>query len=189
MLRKRKREPSYFDSPTRSFVFSEFDKDGVPQRPRKQRRLRLSPSFNPEREKANVTLTWPGISSTEMSSMSGTDAAVEGRTVANDVIAGIPNQLSLYAAEGPQGPFVAPKGFQDCLHFALGPFPTTAKHLRTIDFTRFPSTRRRFQFPGSTQLQPRESNPNLSTVKLSDKIGVASGDVLKIQRHKYRDAF
>lgn len=172
ILRKRKREPAYFDSPTRSFVFSEFDKDGVPQRPRKQRRLRLSPSFT-EREKENMALkAWSGTSNDDMSFMSDANATVEGWTVENVGIADSPNQLSLYA-EGLQGPFVATKGSQDRL---LDPFQITAKHLRTIDFTRSLPTRRRFQFPDSTQLQPRDCNLNSSTVKLSDRVGVASGD-------------
>ena len=49
--RKRGREQTYFDSPSGSFVFSEFDKDGLPRRPRKIRKLRLDPLFSPDNEK------------------------------------------------------------------------------------------------------------------------------------------
>ncbi|KAF8555857.1 hypothetical protein OG21DRAFT_1507221 [Imleria badia] len=48
MPRKRKREQAYFDSPSGSLVFSGFDKDGMPRRPRKLRKLRFDPSFSPE---------------------------------------------------------------------------------------------------------------------------------------------
>lgn len=48
MPRKRKREQAYFDSPSGSLVFSGFDKDGMPRRPKKQRKLRFDPSFSPD---------------------------------------------------------------------------------------------------------------------------------------------
>ena len=48
MPRKRKREQAYFDSPSGSLVFSGFDKDGIPRRPKKLRKLRFDPSFTPE---------------------------------------------------------------------------------------------------------------------------------------------
>ncbi|KAG9313225.1 hypothetical protein JVU11DRAFT_6685 [Chiua virens] len=47
MPRKRKREQVYFDSPSGSLIFSGFDKDGMPRRPRKLRKLRFDPSFSP----------------------------------------------------------------------------------------------------------------------------------------------
>ncbi|KIK91022.1 hypothetical protein PAXRUDRAFT_652178 [Paxillus rubicundulus Ve08.2h10] len=68
VLQKRKRERTYFDSPTGSLIFSEFDRDGNPRRPRKQRRLRFDPSFSPEGGKsANVAKRVSGLELPEAS--------------------------------------------------------------------------------------------------------------------------
>ncbi|KAL4072879.1 hypothetical protein V8B97DRAFT_270552 [Scleroderma yunnanense] len=177
-LQKRKREPCYFDSPSRSLVFSEFDKDGLPRRPRKQRRLRFIRSFTPIHDKENMSLTWADISNHGFPLVPATDDPVKDWAVKNDVIVGMPIQPSLSAAEGPARPTTT-KSFPFS-HFTSGPAKSSAitKRVHTIDFTRLAATDT-FQFPG-IQLQPHD--PNI--VKQSNRIGMMSGDLISNRQRK-----
>ena len=116
------------------------------------------------------------------------NATVGECIVEKNSVAGILNQPSFSAAEGPGSPFVTTKAFKDCSHFTCGQFPTIAEHVRMVDFIRSSTTHKRFQFPHA-QLQFQPCKPSLSIVKLSDKIGAGSGDVTKIQCHQYCNLF
>ena len=116
------------------------------------------------------------------------NATVGECIVEKNSVAGVLKQPSFSAAEGPGSPFVATKASKDCLRFACGQFPTIAERVRMVDFIRSSTTHRRFQLPHA-QLQFQACKPSSSIVKLSDKIGVGSGDVTKIQCHQYCNLF
>ncbi|KAI6130237.1 hypothetical protein EDD17DRAFT_1755009 [Pisolithus thermaeus] len=185
---KRKREPAYFDSPSGCYILSEFDKDGVPRRPRKLRKLRFEPSFTPKYDRLNNTpqLICHHHPSDDFNpfvtdvNASAKDRQADDRTVAN-VAAGRPpllnsaDQTSTSKAGGHETS-AAP----DHLSFSVDRIHCISpkqKPVRTIDFTRLPTAPRRSRFPG---FDGRSDNPGqlLSINKLSDKIGATSNDAV-----------
>ncbi|KAI6023783.1 hypothetical protein BKA83DRAFT_3481764 [Pisolithus microcarpus] len=99
---KRKRESAYFDSPSGCYILSEFDKDGIPRRPRKLRKLRFEPSFTPKHDRLSNTPQLichhhpsddfnPFVT---IANTSAKDQQTDDRTVANvDLEASYPSQL------------------------------------------------------------------------------------------------
>ncbi|KAI6112912.1 hypothetical protein F5141DRAFT_1273025 [Pisolithus sp. B1] len=185
---KRKRESAYFDSPSGCYILSEFDKDGIPRRPRKLRKLRFEPSFTPKCDRLNNTpqLICHHHPSDDFNpfvtdaNASAKDRQADDRTVAN-VAAGRPpllnsaDQISTSKA-GSHETSAAP----DHLYLSVDRthcISPKQKPVRTIDFTRLPTAPRRSRFPG---FDGRSGNPGqlLSINKLSDKIGATSNNAV-----------
>ncbi|KAG8221125.1 hypothetical protein J3R82DRAFT_2655 [Butyriboletus roseoflavus] len=171
MRRKRKREQAYFDSPSGSFVFSGFDKDGMPRRPRKLRKLRFNPSFSPKggrsgREtKQGSALDWlrdPHEASRGDDVFSGEHSQ---HTVA-DTLRGPSHMTPVRSPDPP-----------DRLPACGSPSATYRRHsidehlskpTRTIDFTNLPPPTRRWRFPQANATNSGDTGMILSVVKPTD---------------------
>ncbi|KIJ65460.1 hypothetical protein HYDPIDRAFT_167150 [Hydnomerulius pinastri MD-312] len=152
--RKRKREQAYFDSPSGSLVFSGFDKDGVPRRPKKQRMLRFDPSFTPEGTKPNKKAKGATRSSLpDNHDPFGDDGTKTGNILVQNVFVSdsitaeappeskepIPNHSTTNQPSSTNGAHTKSLTFDsDFPSQALGPQPEKREIVRTIDFTNLP---------------------------------------------------
>lgn len=185
---KRKRESAYFDSPSGCYILSEFDKDGIPRRPRKLRKLRFEPSFTPKHDRLSNTPQLichhhpsddfnPFVT---IANTSAKDQQTDDRTVANVAARPPPllnsaDQVSTYKAGGRERS-AAP----DHSYFSVDRTYRVSpkqKPVRSIDFTRLPTAPRRSRFPG---FDWRSGKPVqfLSIDKFSDKIGATSNSAV-----------
>ncbi|KAI6023331.1 hypothetical protein EDC04DRAFT_3143514 [Pisolithus marmoratus] len=196
---KRKRESAYFDSPSGCYVFSEFDKDGIPRRPRKLRKLRFEPSFTPNHDKLNSTPQlichhhpsddfnpFITIGNTSAKNQQLDDHAVASVAVGPPRVSNSADQVSSFQAVQAHEASAAPD--HSCFSVnrihRISPKP---KPVRTIDFTRLPTARRRSRFPGF-DLRSGNLNRPLSINKLSDKIG-ATSDIAVVNSNTSNTAF
>ena len=180
MPRKRKREQAYFDSPSGSLVFSGFDKDGLPRRPRKLRKLRFDPSFSPEGGRSGkeamrrAGLYWLGDHHHDSRS---DDEFSEGHGQRGEArVLSLGHTTPVRAPDTPDTPVVY-GGLTDIL---LEPAPLSspvvstdlqkkAPPVRTIDFTNLPQPTRRWRFPdGAGATRSRRTDMLLSITKDTD---------------------
>ncbi|KIK23590.1 hypothetical protein PISMIDRAFT_23361 [Pisolithus microcarpus 441] len=185
---KRKRESAYFDSPSGCYILSEFDKDGIPRRPRKLRKLRFEPSFTPKHDRLSNTPQLichhhpsddfnPFVT---IANTSAKDQQTDDRTVANvtarpPTLLNSADQISTFKARAHETS-AAP----DHLYFSVDRTYRVSpkqKPVRSIDFTRLPTAPRRSRLPG---FDWRSGKPYqlLSINKFSDKIGATSNNAV-----------
>lgn len=186
---KRKRESAYFDSPSGCYIFSEFDKDGIPRRPRKLRKLRFKPSFTPRHDNTpqlichdhpsddfNPFLT---VANTSAKVCQIDDHAVANATVGPPSFSNSAHQSSTSKAVQCHQTNPPP----DRSYFSVDRIhrnsqkPEVTKPVYTIDFSRLPTAHGRTRFPG-VDLRSGNFNCPLTINKLSDKIEVTSGNAV-----------
>lgn len=185
--RKRNREQAYFDSPSGFLVFSGFDKDGMPRRPRKLRKLRFDPSFSPEggrpgREAVRAGGSdWPrdhdDASKDEFSEESSQDKEV-------DALRGSSHTTTVRSFDTPEKPFAyeGPSASYCLLSVderlskstrVSSPAISTDKQgelppVRTIDFTNLSPPARRWRFPRADNTKSGGKCTILSVVKSTE---------------------
>ena len=185
MRRKRKREQAYYDSPSASFVSSGFDKDGMPRRPRKQRKLRFSPSFSPteggrsgKETKKGSGLDWlrdPHDTSGDDDEFSGEHSQ---HTVAGTLRG--PNHMTTVrspdtpdkGAPGTYGRLSVDEHLSTPTRVSLPVISIDLQRktppIRTIDFTNLPPPTRRWHFPQADATNSKDTGMILSVVKPTD---------------------
>jgi hypothetical protein len=196
--RKRKREQAYFDSPSGSLVFSGFDKDGIPRRPRKQRKLRFDPSFSPvggrlgREAMPGMDLDWlrdhhdASKDDDEFSEEHGQEAGAHPSHVTT-----VQSSVTPEKPLGYEGPSEIYRGLPVDSHLSkpthvASPVISINKQqklppVRTIDFTNLPPPTRRWRFPeadgtksGDKGTIPSVVKPTEHKVKTPKKISFAN---------------
>jgi len=186
MPRKRNREQAYFDSPSGSLVFSGFDKDGLPRRPRKLRKLRFDPSFSPEggrREAVRAAGSdWPrdhddASKDDEFSEEPSQDKEVDALRVPSHTttVRSFDTPEKPFAYEGPSASYrllSVDERLSRSTHVS-SPAISTDKQgklpsVRTIDFTNLSPPARRWRFPGADGTKSGGKSTMLSVVKSTE---------------------
>lgn len=189
MPRKRKREQAYFDSPSGSLVFSGFDKDGMPRRPRKQRKLRFDPSFSPEGGRSG----WEATRTTGLDWLRDHHAALwgvdlfgegQGQQRGAALLRDPSHVATVRAPDTPDKPLTSTKEGLTAPHRRFAVYDhlqpnvsssldvqeeiKVAQPVRTIDFTNLPPPSRRWRFPEADATKSGGSSTILSNTKSAD---------------------
>ena len=205
MPRKRKREQAYFDSPTGSLVFSGFDKDGMPRRPRKLRKLRFDPSFSPVggrggrlgREAMRGSgLDWlrdhhDDNESNEEHGQTGGGSALCGPRYMTEVQSPDTPEKPL-AYEGPSATYrrlPVDEYLSKPTHVSLPAISVDKQQkmkmppVRTIDFTNLPPSTRRWRFPEADGTKSGDKATILSVVKPTEHDKVKTPKKISFANH------
>ncbi|KAF8141392.1 hypothetical protein EV363DRAFT_1307961 [Boletus edulis] len=175
--RKRNREQAYFDSPSGSLVFSGFDKDGMPRRPRKQRKLRFDPSFSPESGRSGrgaVQGAGPDCHRDHHGASWDDDIRDENKLDGMVVCLTAPRP-----PDTPDKPLTNRKRPTTHLHLSVDEYLSNSPAIsiykqekippvRTIDFANPPPPTRRFPFPVADTTKSGDMGMMLSVVKSTD---------------------